>query len=202
MTKVFATAALALALNVTAFAPSFAQMPGQGGPMMGMMGGGCMMGQNMMGSGMMGQGMMRQGQMGQGQMGQGQMGQGQMGAGGGMGGPGMMRGQPRMAAMVDGRLAYLKTELGITEAQADAWNGYAEAIKGRVETMRDMRESMMEAMQKGTAPERMAARIGGMEAMLESMKAVQPATEQLYSALTDDQKGIADQLIGMDCGAM
>lgn len=187
MTKVFATAALALALNVTAFAPSFAQMPGQGGPMMGMMGGGCMMGQNMMGSGMMGQGM---------------MGQGQMGAGGGMGGPGMMRGQPRMAAMVDGRLAYLKTELGITDAQADAWNGYAEAIKGRVETMRDMRESMMEAMQKGTAPERMAARIGGMEAMLESMKAVQPATEKLYSALTDDQKGIADQLIGMDCGAM
>ena len=79
MTKVFATAALALALNVTAFAPSFAQMPGQGGPMMGMMGGGCMMGQNMMGSGMMGQGM---------------MGQGQMGAGGGMGGPGMMRASP------------------------------------------------------------------------------------------------------------
>jgi hypothetical protein len=41
-----------------------------------------------------------------------------------------------------------------------------------------------------------------MEAMVESMKATNPAMEKLYAVLTDEQKKVADQLIGMDCGAM
>ena len=38
--------------------------------------------------------------------------------------------------------------------------------------------------------------------MVESMKAVKPATDKLYTALTAEQKKVADQLIGVDCGAM
>jgi hypothetical protein len=41
-----------------------------------------------------------------------------------------------------------------------------------------------------------------MEAMVETMKAVKPATEKLYAVLSDEQKKIADELIGTDCGAM
>ena len=40
-----------------------------------------------------------------------------------------------------------------------------------------MRTGMMDAMQKGGAIERMEIRIKGMEAMVEAMKAVKPATE-------------------------
>ena len=40
-----------------------------------------------------------------------------------------------------------------------------------------------------------------MEAMLESMKALKPATEGLYAVLTAEQKTVADDLIGGDCGA-
>jgi hypothetical protein len=121
----------------------------------------------------------------------------------GMMGQGMMGGrQAKMGAMADGRLAYLKGELDITGAQTESWNGYVEAVKGRVDTMQGMRQGMMEAMQKGSATARMDARIKGMEAMVESMKAVKPATEKLYGVLTDEQKKIADQLIGNDCGAM
>jgi hypothetical protein len=61
---------------------------------------------------------------------------------------------------------------------------------------------MMGAMQKGSAIERIDARISGMEAMLEAMKAVKPATVKLYEVLTTEQKNIADDLIGIDCGAM
>lgn len=104
--------------------------------------------------------------------------------------------------MVAGRLAYLKGELNITDVQADAWKAYADAVESRVETMQSMRQSMMRAVQQGNAVERMDARIRAMEAMLESMKTVKPATEKLYSALSDEQKKIADELIGMDCGAM
>ena len=108
----------------------------------------------------------------------------------------------RMGAMVDGRLAYLKSELNITDAQLEAWNGYAEAVKARVKVMQEMRLGMMDAMQNGNAIERMDARINGMTAMLDVMKALKPATEKLYTALNPEQKKIADQLIGHDCGAM
>lgn len=135
--------------------------------------------------GMMGGGCPTIGMMGQGMMGQ-----------------GMMRRQARMGAMVDGRLAYLKGELDITDAQNEAWKGYVDAVKGRVSVMQGMRQDMMDAMQKGSAIERMDARIESMEAMVEAMKAVKPATEKLYAVLIDQQKKVADQLIGMDCGAM
>ena len=43
-----------------------------------------------------------------------------------------MGGMPMMAAMaghVEGRLAFLKTELKITDAQLPLWNAVAEAIR-------------------------------------------------------------------------
>ena len=141
--------------------------------------------------GMMGGGCPTMGMMGRGMMSQGIMGQGMMGGH-----------QAHMKAMVDARLAYLKDELKITDAQTDAWNAYAEAVKSRVNVMQGMRESMMGSMQKGNAVDRMDVRIKGMEAMLELMKAVKPATEKLYSVLTDEQKKAADELIGVQCGGM
>ena len=178
MNKSFATAVLALAMSVIAVDLSFAQS--QAGRMMGMAGGGCPM------TGMMGQGMMGQGPMGQSPKGQGRM------AGN----------QEMMGAIAESRLAHLKGELKITDAQADVWKAYADAIKARADVMQGMRTSMMDAMDKGGAIERMDIRIKSMEAMVESMKAVKPATENLYAALTADQKKVAEQLIGVDCGAL
>jgi hypothetical protein len=121
----------------------------------------------------------------------------------GMMGHGMMGNhQARMGAMVDGRLAYLKSELNITGVQIEAWNAYAETAQRRVDVMQGMHIGMVEAMQKGSAIERMDARIKSMQAMVEAMNAVKPAMEKLYAALTAEQKKIADQLIGIDCGAM
>jgi LTXXQ motif family protein len=175
MLRFFTIAALAFALGTIPLSPSVAQNADQRGPMAGMMGGGCPM------LAMMGQGMMASNQSGQ----------------------GMMAGrQPRMVAMVDGRLAYLKGALNITDAQNVAWNGYADAVKARVEIMQGMRQIMIDAMQKGSAIGRMNARIKSMETMVDSMKAVKPATEKLYAVLTDEQKKVADRLIGEDCGAM
>ena len=174
MRSIITTAVLAFALGAATFTPAIAQTGDQAGPMMGMMGGGCPM-MGMMGQGMMGQGM----------------------------GLGMMGGrQARMGAMADGRLAYLKGELNVTEAQTEAWNGYADAVKARVDVMQNMRQTMMDTMQQGNAIERMDARITSMQAMVEAMSALKPTTEKLYGVLTDEQKKIADQLIGNDCGAM
>ena len=173
MTRLIVSAALACAMGLASLPAHSQSMRGP----MGMMGGGCPM-MGMMGRGMMGRGWSDD-----------------------QGGRHMMGRHPRMGAMVDGRLAYLKSELEITDAQAAAWDAYATAVEGRVETMQGMHEGMMETMTAGTAIERMDVRIAGMEAMLESLKAMKPATEGLYAALSDDQKKLADELIGNDCGA-
>lgn len=108
----------------------------------------------------------------------------------------------QMGAMADSRLANLKTKLKITDAQTGVWKAYADAIKARVDMMQGTRTSMMDAMDKGGVIERMEIRIKSMEARVESMKVVKPATETLYTALTAEEKKVADQLIGADCGAM
>ena len=141
--------------------------------------------------GTMGQGMMGHGMMGRGMMDQGMMGQGMMGPMGMMNGP-----------VLEGRLAYMKAELAITDAQSTAWNNYASAVKARASNMQSMHDSMMQAMQSGTAMARMDAHIKAMEAMTEALKALKPATEALYAVLTPEQKQKADQLLGMGCCMM
>jgi len=119
-----------------------------------------------------------------------------------MTGQGMMMGQNQMGAMVEGRLAYLKTQLAITDEQSSVWQAYADAARARVEAMQQYGHEMFDAMQSGTAIERMEARIAMMSAMTEAMMKMLPATKEFYSVLDADQKQVADQLIGMDCGAM
>ena len=70
-----------------------------------------------------------------------------------------MRRRGGMGAMTQGRLAFLKAELKITQAQEPAWMEYSDAAKDRVSIMQGMRQGMMESMQNGTAVERMEARI-------------------------------------------
>jgi uncharacterized small protein (DUF1192 family) len=114
----------------------------------------------------------------------------------GMMGPAMMG---DYGPMMEGRLAYMKAELGITEAQRAVWDGYANAVKAR--TMQAMHTSMVKVM-KGSAIERLDARIDAMTSMVESLKAERPAIDALYKTLSDDQKKKADLLIGVGCCMM
>ncbi|MCF4164108.1 Spy/CpxP family protein refolding chaperone [Zavarzinia compransoris] len=183
--------AVVLAAGLAAATPAFAQMGGRGGGM-GMIGGSCPT-MGMMNGGMGPGGMAQGGGPGMGQPGMGQPGMGQSGMGRRGGG---------MGVMVDARLTYLKGQLAITEAQEPAWAAYAAAVKGRVDTMQGNRAGMMDAMENGNAVERMDVRIAAMEAMLDALKATRDATVALYDALDADQKLLADDLIGNDCGAM
>ena len=133
------------------------------------------------------------------------MGQGGQGRGGGMMGPGMMSGmgagmmmgQEDLKAMVEGRLAYVKTALSITEEQATAWKAYEDAARADVQSMQTVHQAMMTAMQSGSAIDRMQTHITMMQARLDALKALEPAAETLYQALTPEQKKKADTLLGM-----
>jgi hypothetical protein len=191
-----AGAAIALAS-----APALAQQddqPQQGGTG-GMMGqGGGMMGQ---GGGMMGQrqgGMMDEDGKPGGCPRMGDM----MGSGGHDMGKGMRHGMMHSVPMMEARLAYIKADLEITEAQMPAWDAYAEAVRARHGAMDGVHADMMKAKESGNVVERMDARIKAMERMVDSLKALKPATEALYAVLTDEQKKKADQLLGGRCGMM
>jgi hypothetical protein len=128
--------------------------------------------------------------------GQGMMGGGMMGRGVGSG----MMGQKNLKAMVEGRLAYVKTALEITDAEATVWKAYEDAARANVQGMQAAHQAMMTLMQSGTAIDRMQAHITMMQSRLDALKALQPATEALYKALTPEQQKQADMLLGMGGG--
>ena len=103
-----------------------------------------------------------------------------------------------MAGHVEGRIAFLKTELKITDAQMALWNAVADAIRAAPKDMSGMScMSMMQSMmqQSSTLPDKLAAREKAMTAHLEAFRRFKAAVDPLYASLNDDQKKTADQLL-------
>ena len=106
-------------------------------------------------------------------------------------GPGMMMG----GRFSEERLAALKSELGITEAQSKAWDDYAVAIKASAQSMRDAHIKLFGAADLASLPERLKLSQELMTARIDSLKSTNAATLSLYEALDDAQKKKADDLI-------
>lgn len=151
------------------------------------------------GMGMMGQG----GGMGGPMMGPGMMGGGMMNMHGGM--MGMMRG----AEHVEGRLAFLRTELKITDAQQKLWSDFADALRANAKRLQEARPPMMRGaggqqgmgmsgqggMGMGMMAEMHANPMTHVEhherwyaAKLESARAIKAPLGALYGALSEEQK--------------
>ena len=104
---------------------------------------------------------------------------------------------------IEGRIAFFKAELGITETQLPQWNAFADAMRGSAKGMQTAMGAMMQAGMPATAPARMEARVQMMSARLDAMKATLAAAKSLYGVLSDVQKKTADELMaepGMGMG--
>lgn len=128
---------------------------------------------------------------------------------GGMG-PWMMGGWSQtmcnaMAGHVEGRLAYAKAELKVTQDQETLWNAYAAAARDNANTM-VARCTTMVSQRSGAAtlslPDRLDQDEQLMAAQLDAVRAVNKALKPLYAALTDAQKKAADQLFWSPMGMM
>lgn len=122
---------------------------------------------------------------------------------------------------IEGRLAFLKAELRITEAQASQWSAYADAVRANTDRMGNAMDQMMSSgmmmgpmMSEGTMmggynmmmhgqseaiaslPDRFDLAEQHISARLEMLQAMKEPTMQLYSVLSDEQKRLADQFIG------
>ena len=108
----------------------------------------------------------------------------------GAGGP--MAGMRDPGARAEKRLARLKEQLKLTPQQEPLWLAFAEKSKAEAEKgAKGMRERMAGGG-AATAPERMAQMQGMMQERLASMQSVSESFNRLYSALTPEQKAVAD----------
>jgi hypothetical protein len=104
---------------------------------------------------------------------------------------------------VEGRLAFLKTELKITDAQLPLWNAVADAIRANAKNMSAMMSGGMMAG-SGTAalPDKLALREKMMTVHLDALRRFKAAVDPFYAALSPEQKKTADQLLMGPMGMM
>jgi hypothetical protein len=117
----------------------------------------------------------------------------------------MMMGQggmPLMAKHIEGRLAFLKTELKITDAQLPLWNAFAQAMRDDASTIQAMPHPMMGMNKAATLPDKLAAHETMLAARLEALRKLKAAADPLYAALTADQKKTADDILLTPMGMM
>ncbi len=173
--------------------PAPAPPPGtQPGMNMGGMMGGGMMGQKDGQSGMM-CGMMGQKGAQAGMTQSGMMGGGMMGQQGGMGMP---------FEHTEGRIAFLKAELWITDAQTAQWNTLADAMRANAKIHRTMHEHMTKGGMPSSWSERLTFQQKTLSSRLDGLKALDAAYKSLYAVMTEDQKKLAEQLLSGPMGMM
>ena len=125
------------------------------------------------------------------------------GMGMGMWGRRMGRGHDWMLDRVEGRLAFLKTELKITDAQLPAWNQFADAIRSAAKQRDERLKTIFEREDAAkTLPERVEAHEQFMVARLDQIKQIKAAVNNLYSVLSEDQKKEADEVVMPMAGMM
>jgi hypothetical protein len=109
------------------------------------------------------------------------------------------------AKHIEGRLAFVKTELKITSEQEKLWEDFATVARDNAKASQERCEAKKakwkDAKEKGEGkerpplPERLDARTQSLEAKLEAQRARTNALKPLYEALNDEQKKMADELI-------
>jgi periplasmic protein CpxP/Spy len=108
--------------------------------------------------------------------------------------------RPR-ASHIEGRLAFLKTELKITDAQTAQWNAFADVLRQQDKTRRERFEQMRGARgQETTALARYEQRERSSEAQAQDVKQFVATFRPLYQALSDEQKKTADELFARPHG--
>lgn len=126
--------------------------------------------------------------------------QGQSGAMPMMGMMQMMMSQHGMAGHVEGRIAFIKAELKITDAQQPLWNAVADAMRANAKEMAGIPHGMMGS--PGTLPEKLAAHEKALAAHLDGVRRLRTAFDPLYAALSPGQKKAADGLMIGPMGVM
>ena len=98
---------------------------------------------------------------------------------------------------IEGRIAYLKTELKITDAQQSAFDAVANVMRDNAKSMHDAFQSLRgDRGQPQTALSRMEARAKFARLRADGEAQMLAAFRPLYQAMSPDQQKSADEMLG------
>jgi hypothetical protein len=101
-----------------------------------------------------------------------------------------------MLDRIEGRLAFIKTELRITDAQASAWNQLADTIRTAAKNHNERMKAAFSREEKAkTLPERLDVQEQFVSARLDEIKQIKGSLANLYAVLSDPQKKEADDIV-------
>jgi LTXXQ motif family protein len=108
---------------------------------------------------------------------------------------------------VEGRIAFLRAELKITETQASTWDAFAAALRTNAQKLGEVRAAMMPQPGAGQQPApTITARLDLQErwflARLEGTRTIKSVFTNLYGTLSDEQKKTANELLAPHLGMM
>ncbi len=107
-----------------------------------------------------------------------------------------------MGSNVEGRIASLKVELKITDAQTPQWNRFADALRAAAQSMDGMHQQMMQSGTETALPARLDRQEAMLTAHLTSVKALKEALGPVYASFNDEQKKTADGMMICPMGMM
>lgn len=109
-----------------------------------------------------------------------------------------------MTMWVEGRIAFVRTELDIREPQDEAWNAFAQAIRDNADMLGRAYASAVKRRASAevplTLPERLAAQEDWFTARLKGIGLLRQTMDDLYGVLSDEQKQTADVLLALNIG--
>lgn len=111
--------------------------------------------------------------------------------------PMMMPGPPAAPLeRVEGSIGFLRAELGVTEAQSQAWDEFAQALRTARGHLTEARQALVTstAGQSG-APDRLKAYESHLSMRLDSLRSARESFQRLYTLLSPAQKQQADELV-------
>ncbi len=107
----------------------------------------------------------------------------------------MMMGENGMAGHVEGRIAFLKAELKITDAQQPLWKAVVDVMRANATSRGGTPNGMAMMGLAATLPDKLAMHEKMMATHLDALRKLRAAVEPLYAALNADQKKTADELM-------
>jgi LTXXQ motif family protein len=109
-----------------------------------------------------------------------------------------------MSDHIDGHLAFIKTELKITQAQLPLWNSFAAAARANATQENEMLEQESSSLNASdttpSLPQRLAAHEKDLTAHLKMLQRITAALLPLYASFSDEQKRSAEALVNGPAG--
>ena len=104
---------------------------------------------------------------------------------------GVMPGMGSSTARLEGRIAFLRAELRITDAQAAAWEAFGNALRAGREHLDAARTALQNSTTAADPMTRLESYENHLKSRVETIQATRMAFTTLYSQLDDAQKRLA-----------